>query len=96
MGKIKIAEQDIVNAICLHAASSKKISPEEVKVELMYDDEYGYSAEIYWSGRKQILAAAHLIEALRFWIEAELNMDPYAARIDLVLDDEEGIIAFVW
>ncbi|WP_338753087.1 YxcD family protein [Bacillus sp. FJAT-52991] len=95
MGKIKISEQDVVNALCLHLANQKRISPEEVDIELMYDDEYGFSAEAHWSGRKQILATVHMIEALRFWLDTQMNMDPFAAGIELVLDDDEGIIAFV-
>ncbi|WP_203363627.1 YxcD family protein [Bacillus sp. REN10] len=95
MAKIKISEQDIVNALCLHLAYQKQISPQEVEIELMYDDDYGFSAEAYWAGRKQILATVHMIEALRFWLDQEMNMDPFAAGIELVLDEEEGIIAFV-
>ena len=95
MEKLIIPEQDIINAVCLYYADRKRISPEEVEVELMFDDEaYGFSAEIFFGGRNQILSHRDLIEVIRFWLEHQLNRNPYAG-IELVLDDEEGIIARV-
>ncbi|WP_226530139.1 YxcD family protein [Metabacillus niabensis] len=95
MGQIKVSEQDIVNALCLHIAHKRQISPQEVEIELMYDDDYGFSAEAYVNDRKQVLITANLIEALRFWLENELNIDPFSAAIELLLDDNEGIIAYI-
>lgn len=60
----------------------------------MYDDDYGFSAEAYVNDRKQVLITANIIEALRLWLDEFLNEDPYAG-IELVLDDEEGMIAIV-
>jgi hypothetical protein len=94
MEKLIISEQDIINALCVYIARKKQIKPEEVEVELMYDDDYGFSAEVYVDDRKQVLITANLIEALRLWLDEFLNRDPYAG-IELVLDDEEGIIAIV-
>lgn len=94
MEKLIISEQDIINAVCVYVSRKKQVKPEEVEVELMYDDDYGFSAEAYVHDRKQILIAANLIEALRLWLEEYLNRDPFAG-IELVLDDEEGIIAVV-
>ena len=95
MAKLKISEQDIINAICLYMADSKRMAPEEIEVELMFDDEaYGFSAEVFFHGRSQIIAHKDMIEALRFWIKRSLDQNPYAG-IELVLDDEEGIIAYV-
>ncbi|WP_419883563.1 YxcD family protein [Peribacillus sp. B-H-3] len=94
MEKIKAEEQDIINAVCLYIADKKGIAPEEVEVELMYDDDYGFSAEVYTGGRKQVLITVNLIEALRLWLDQELQRNPYAG-IELVLDDDEGIIAYI-
>ena len=33
----------------------RQVGPEEVLVELMYDDDYGFSAEVEVNGRQQIL-----------------------------------------
>jgi hypothetical protein len=95
MGKIKVSEQDIVNALCLHLAYKRQITPQEVDIELMYDDDYGFSAEAYVNERKQILITANIIEAIRFWLETELKIDPFSAALELVLDEDEGVIAYV-
>ncbi|MCM3652332.1 YxcD family protein [Metabacillus litoralis] len=95
MGKIKVSEQDIINALCLHIAHKRQITPQEVDIELMYDDDYGFSAEAYVNDRKQVLITANIIEALRYWLETEMSIDPFSAALELVLDDDEGIIAYV-
>lgn len=92
MEKLVLLEQDIINALCVYISRKKQIKPEEVEIELMYDDDYGFSAEAYANGRKQVLVMINIIEAIRMWLEEFLNRDPYAG-IELVLDDEEGIIA---
>jgi hypothetical protein len=92
MDKVMISEQDIINAICVYTAQKRQIRPEEVEVELMYDDDHGFSAEVYVDDRKQILITLNIIEALRLWLAEYMNRDPYVG-IKLVLDDEQGIIA---
>lgn len=94
MEEIIISEQDIINALCIYISRKKDVKPEEVEVELMYDDDYGFSAEAYVEGRKQVLITVNLIEAIRLWLEEYLNRDPYAG-IELVLDDDQGIIAVI-
>lgn len=92
MEKLVIPEQDIINAICVYIARKKQVAPEEVEVELMYDDDTGFSAEAFVAGRKQVLITGNIIEALRIWLDEFLNRDPFSG-IKLELDDEEGIIA---
>lgn len=94
MAPLTINEQDVVNAICLYVADKKQVQPEEVEVELMFDDDYGFSAETFVQGRKQILVKQNMIEALRMWLDQVLGRDPFSG-IELVLDDEEGIIALI-
>ena len=42
MERLKISEQDIINAVCVYIARKNKVQPNEVEVELMYDDDYGF------------------------------------------------------
>lgn len=93
METIKISEQELINALCVYIAEKRKVGPEEVLVELMYDDDYGFSAEVEVNGRQQILIQANLIEALRLLLDREYNVNSFAARLQLELDDEEGIYA---
>lgn len=94
MEKLVLPEQDIVNAICVYISRKKQVKPEEVEVELVYDDDTGFSAETYVHGRMQVLVIYNIIEALRLWLDEFLNRDPYSG-IELALDEEEGIIARV-
>ncbi|MFT8362448.1 MAG: YxcD family protein [Sporolactobacillus sp.] len=91
MEEIIFSEQDIVNAVCLSIAARKKIEPAQVNVELLYDDEYGFSAEVYTNGRKQVLVEANLIEAVRQYIAQEMDGDPYAASLRMNYEEPEGI-----
>ncbi|MGG0240552.1 YxcD family protein [Bacillus rhizoplanae] len=93
METIKISEQELINALCVYIAQKRQVVPEQVLVELMYDDDYGFSAEVEVNGRQQILIQANLIEALRLWLDMEYHINPFAARLQLELHDEEGIIA---
>jgi len=92
---IKIDEQEIVNAICVFTANNKGISPESVYVELLFDDDEGYSAEVEVNGRKDIISEARMVEALRNWIDLEYNMNPFSVGIRLDLHEGEGIVAYI-
>lgn len=95
METVKLSEQDVVNAICLHVAHKRQVTPQEVEVELMWDEDYGFSAEVSVLGRTQVLIEANLIEAIRYWIEQGLARDPFSAGVRLELEDEEGIVAYL-
>lgn len=95
MEKLTLLEQDLINAICLFHAKFKNVAPEEVEVELMYDDVAGYSAEAIYNGQLDIYNTVNFITALRLYIDEQLGRDSMAARIVLDIDDEEGMIAKV-
>lgn len=93
MEEVIISQQDLINAICLYTADRKGINPQDVQAELIYEDDYGFSAEVYTAGRKQVYVASNIIEAIRFWLEHEQGADPYGAALRLEMDEQLGIIA---
>lgn len=97
MGTVIISEQDIINAICLFLSHEKQVEPDEVEVELIYDDdvEMMFSAEAYVNGQQQILPTTKIIGALRLWIDLYLDIDAIAAGIQLDFSEAEGIFATV-
>ncbi|MBU5210182.1 YxcD family protein [Heyndrickxia oleronia] len=95
MEKTAIYEQDIINAICIYIADKNYIHPEEVSVELVFDDDTGFGAEVELNDRLHQLNEVKLIEALRHWLDTEHGVDPMAVALELELNDEEGIIAYV-
>ena len=95
MEKLVLQEQDLINAVCFFHAKFKQTQPEHVEVELCYDDEVGYTAEAYCNGVMDEYKQAHFITAIRLYIDEQLNKDSMAARINLDIDDELGMIANV-
>ena len=95
MEQLTLFEQDLINAICIFQAKYKNVSPEDVEVELMYDDDAGYSAEAYVNGQMDVYQTPQMITALRLYLDNQLNKDSMSARIALEIDDEEGMIARV-
>lgn len=93
MEKITLLEQEIINAICLFHAKFKNVSPQEVEVELMYDDASGFTAEAYVNGQMEFYNTVNFVTAIRLYIDEQLNRDSMSARIVLDLHDDEGIIA---
>lgn len=93
MAELIIEEQDIINAICLHQADQQGVPPETVEVELCYEDEEGFYADVYAGSTEKRINTFEMTQALRSWIEHQLHQDPYAAGIKMLLDDERGIIA---
>ena len=93
MEKLTLLEQDLINAVCLFHAKYKNVSPEEIEVELMYDDVAGYSAEAFYNGQLDVYNSVNFITAIRLYIDEQLGRDSMSARIALDIDDEEGMIA---
>lgn len=86
-------EQEIMNAICLNTALRKQIRPDAVEVQLMYDDELGYSAEVIASGRSQFIIEATMLEAIEQYLYNEHGLQVFRSQIQL--DIEEEMIARV-
>ena len=93
MEKLTLLEQDLINAVCLFHAKYKNVSPQEIEVELMYDDVAGYSAEAFYNGQLDVYNSVNFITAIRLYIDEQLGRDSMSARIALDIDDEDGMIA---
>ncbi len=85
---MRIHQQDIVNAICIHIAQRKQVKPEEVDVELLWDEETGFSSEVTVHGRSQYLIEATMIEAILQYLWSYHNMRVFADQVNLDVEDE--------
>ena len=90
---MKLSEQDIINAVCLNTAERKQLQPTEVEVEMMWDEDHGFSAEVHAAGRSQILIAANLLESIERYLYTQHNMRVFRDQIRLELEDE--IVAYI-
>ncbi|OXM87949.1 YxcD family protein [Paenibacillus rigui] len=85
---MRLSEQDIINAICLHMAERKQLQPNQVEVEMMWDEDYGFSAEVHTEGRSQIIVAANILEAVERYLLNQMNMRVFRDQIHLKLEEE--------
>ncbi|WP_338539912.1 YxcD family protein [Paenibacillus tundrae] len=88
-----LSMDEIVNAICLHMAERKGVRPTDVNVELSWEEDTGYSAEVWIQGRSQFLVESNMIEAILRYLHSEYNIRAY--REDIRLDLDEEITAIV-
>ncbi|TXK76703.1 DUF2653 family protein [Paenibacillus sp. N3.4] len=85
---MRLTEQEIVNAICLNMAERKGLKPDEVDVELMWDEDLGFSAEVFAGGRSQILTQGNLFETIVQYLFSQYQMRVFWDQIQLTLDEE--------
>ena len=72
-----LSMDEIVNAICLHMAERKGVRPTDVNVELSWEEDTGYSAEVWIQGRSQFLVESNMIEAILRYLHSEYNIRAY-------------------
>jgi len=85
---LRLSEQEIVNAICLHMAERKQILPTQVQVEMLWDEEQGFAAEVTAQGQMQEISAASILEAIERYLLKEHQMRVFRSQIRLDLQDE--------
>lgn len=85
---MQLSEQEIMNAICLHIASRKQLRPEQVEVQLEWDENLGFSAEVTAEGRSQYLVEANMLEAIERYLYTEREIRVYRDQIRLQVEDE--------
>lgn len=85
---MRITEDEIINAVCLNIADRRGVQPTDVVVQLSYEDDYGFTAEIWVNGRSQYLIEANLLEAIEQYMYTQYNMRVYRSNIKLDVEDE--------
>jgi hypothetical protein len=85
---MRLSEQDVINAVCLNMAERKQVKPTDVNVELMWDEDTGFSAEVFTQGRSQILIQGNLLEAIEQYMYNHYQMRVFRDQIELRLEEE--------
>lgn len=85
---MRLSMDEIINGVCLHLAERKGVKPTDVEVQLAWDEEYGYTAEVWVQGRSQYLVEANLLEAIERYMLTEYGRRVFRSQITLGLDDE--------
>ncbi|MDO3411851.1 YxcD family protein [Saccharibacillus sp. CPCC 101409] len=85
---MRLSMDEIVNAVCLNVAERRQIRPTDVTVELLWDEELGFSAEVTVQGRSWYLVEGNLIEAILRYLGTEYGIRTFPDRVRLELTDE--------
>ncbi|WP_219837553.1 YxcD family protein [Paenibacillus sp. R14(2021)] len=85
---MRIYTDEIINAICLHMADRRGVSPTDVEVQLSWDEEYGFTAEVWVLGRSQYLVEANLLEAIEQYLYKQYQLRKFRSQITLDADEE--------
>ncbi|MUT65369.1 YxcD family protein [Paenibacillus sp. NEAU-GSW1] len=85
---IRIYTDEIINAVCLHMADRRGVKPQDVEVQLSWEEEYGFTAEVWVNGRSQYLIEANLLEAIEQYMYTQYNRRVFRSNIKLDADEE--------
>ncbi|QAY66072.1 YxcD family protein [Paenibacillus protaetiae] len=85
---MRIYTDEIINAICLHIADRKGVQPTDVEAQLSWEEEYGFTAEVWVSGRSQYLIEANLIEAIVQYMYKQYNKRVFPEDITIDAEDD--------
>lgn len=90
---MQLTMDEIINAVCLNIAERRVIKPTEVTVEMLWDEDLGFSAHVTVHGRDWYINEGALIEAITRYLDREYGMRAFPDQIRLELTEE--IIAHV-
>ncbi|MBO7746380.1 YxcD family protein [Paenibacillus sp. MWE-103] len=85
---MRIYTDEIINAVCLHMAERRGVPPTDVEVQLSWEEQYGYTAEVWVKGRSQFLVEANLLEAIEQYLLKQYNLRKFRSQITLDADEE--------
>ncbi|WP_276351472.1 DUF2653 family protein [Cohnella caldifontis] len=85
---MRLTMDEIVNAICLHLAERHEVPIESIQTELLYDEDQGFSAEVWVQGRSRFLIEANMKEAVMRYVEKEYGRRVYPSDITFDVEDE--------
>ncbi|MGG0185913.1 DUF2653 family protein [Bacillus rhizoplanae] len=93
--KIYFIEQDIVDAVCVHAAAIHAYRPEQIDVDLQFHPNRGFGASARLPYRTVELGEQELIDVIAFYLREYHNFIPESLRIDLQFHEQTGFAADV-
>ncbi len=93
---MRLSMDEIINAVCLNIAERKGIQPTDVTVQLAWEEDTGYTAEVWAQGRSQYLIESNLIEAILRYMFSEYDARVFREQVELIInDDVEEIQAII-
>ncbi|CAM4286437.1 YxcD family protein [Paenibacillus alkaliterrae] len=85
---MRIYTDEIINAICLHMADRRGVKPTDVEAQLSWEEEYGFTAEVWVNGRSQYIIEANILEAIEQYMFQQYNRRVFRSSITLDADED--------
>ncbi|MCM3748997.1 YxcD family protein [Paenibacillus pasadenensis] len=85
---MRLSMDEIINAVCLSEASRRGIQPSQVEVQLSWEEEYGFTAEVWIGERSHYVVEANLKEAIEQYVYKEYGRRIFRSQITLDADEE--------
>lgn len=84
----RLSMDELINALCLHMSSRKQVYPEDVSVELCWDERHGFTAEVSVHSQLQYLVESNLLEAIEQYMNTEYGQRVFRHQMKLNVDEE--------
>jgi hypothetical protein len=93
--KILFNEQDMIDSVCVFAASRHQQQPEHFGAELFYEEHKGFSAEttVQHGYIKYNFTEQDIIDGIAMYLRDTHNFDPYRLSIELFFEEGKGFSA---
>jgi hypothetical protein len=85
---MRLSMEQIINAVCANMAERHEVPITSVEVELLYEEDQGFSAEVWIQGRSRFIIEANIKEAIMRYMLAEFDQRVYPTQITLDVEDE--------
>jgi hypothetical protein len=85
---MRLSMEQIINAVCANMAERHEVPITSVEVELLYEEDQGFSAEVWIQGRSRFIIEANIKEAIMRYMLAEFDQRVYPSQITLDVEDE--------
>jgi hypothetical protein len=85
---MRLSMDEIVNAVCLNLAERHEVPVDSIQVELLYEEDQGFSAEVWVQGRSRFLIESNLKEAIMRYVETQYGRRIFPSQIELDVEDE--------
>jgi hypothetical protein len=93
--QIHFSEQDVVDACCVYVGSRHRHRPEDVQVDLQYNQGEGFAADAKAGWTNIHLNEQDMIDAVATYLAEYHNFQPDRLTIDLQFPEESRIEAYI-
>lgn len=69
-------------------ADRRGVNPTDVEVQLSWEEEYGFTAEVWVNGRSQYIIEANILEAIEQYIYKQYQIRVFRSGITLDAEEE--------